>query len=385
MTDPKARVTDLARKLLPPQTRSGAKRVLKQAAALRQQTNEPYALWRARLAEQIALAPDARVAFAGCGLQARNLAGALHDAGGTITGAFDQRPDVAETFLSDFGGDGTASESFEQLVGNQANNSVLVIATTAGSHMALATEALTAGVDRILIEKPVATTMADAEQLRTSIESARALVAVNHTRRWLPSSQGLRRLIASGAIGEVKALNFMWGRNGFAMIGTHLFDFARMLTGSEIEQVQCKLEPNVRVTWRGPEYIDQPGYATATMNNHCRITMDLSSDLAVQQGYLVIVGETGRIEVDEMLGKVRMVGQGRRVWETDYGFANCLPLGGAKAIVDLHQGIEPACTVQDAYAALEATIACQLSNRVQGATVHIPIVGPDAAEVFPFA
>jgi len=385
VTDPKASLKRVARQIMPSSARSGAARAVKRVSGLRQQALEPYALWRAGLTEQIALATNVTVAFAGCGLQARNLAGALQDAGGTITGAFDQRAGVAETFLSDFGGSGTASESYEDVLRDRSGWSVLVIATTAGSHTSLAEQALAAGVERILIEKPVAAGLVDARRLADSVESSGALVAVNHTRRWLPSSQGLKRLIASGAIGEVKALNFMWGRNGFAMIGTHLFDFARMLTDSEVAEVQCSLDPDVRVTWRGAGYVDQPGYATAIMADGTRVAIDLSTDLAVQQGYLVIVGETGRIEVDEMLGRVRMVGQGRRVWDSAYGFADCLPLGGAKAIADLHDAINPACTVHDGLAALEATVACQLSDRNQGAPVTLPILGADAAEVFPFA
>lgn len=385
MPDPKAMIGQTARRVLPPGARSKATKAVRMATGRGQQASEPFTLWRARLAEQVAVSGDTPVAFVGCGLQARNLAGALHAAGGRVAAACDARPGVAESFVDDFGPGGLVHSSYDELLAARDDWSVLVVATTAGSHLELATTALDAGVDRLLVEKPVATSVADARTLADRATAAGATVAVNHTRRWLPSSVGLRRLIRSGVIGDVKALNFMWGRNGFAMIGTHLFDFARLLTGADIAEVRCTLATERRVTWRGDEFVDQPGFATATMTDGTRVTIDLSSDLDTQQGYLVIVGSVGRIEVDEMLGKVRMVGRGRRVWEAPYGFADCLAVGGAKAIVDLEQGVAPACTVADGLAALEAVIGCQLSDRAGGDAVELPLGQEQAAEVFPFA
>lgn len=385
VADPVARAKAAARRALPSNARSKVGAVARRAGIAGQRTAEPLTLWRARLAEQVAVTTDVRVAFAGCGAQARNLAGALVTAGATVAAAFDQRPGVADAFLADHGGVGVAHESLSSLLEGSRDWSVLVIATTAASHVEITTAALEAGVDRILIEKPVATNVAEARALDEVARAKGALVAVDHTRRWLPSSQGLRRLAASGAIGEVRSINFMWGRNGFAMVGTHLFDLARLITGSDVAWVQCDLDPNLRVTWRGAEFVDQPGFATGAMTDGTRICVDLSSDLDTQQGYAVIVGATGRIEVDEMLGKVRMVGTGKRVWETDYGFRDCLAIGGAKAVVDLHEGKAPPCTIADGIAALEATVACQVSSAAGGSRVSLPLSDDEAGETYPFA
>ena len=114
MQDPKKLIRSVAG-YVPPEARSAASRALRRVEGLRTTTNEPYQLWRSRLADDLAVSVDQGVAFAGCGLQARNIAGALSAAGGRVVGAYDARPEAAERFLTDFArtdnGDGPPAPS----------------------------------------------------------------------------------------------------------------------------------------------------------------------------------------------------------------------------------------------------------------------------------
>lgn len=109
-------------------------------------------------------------------------------------------------------------------------------------------------------------------------------------------------------------------------------------------------------------------------------------DLVMKHACLVIFGEGGRIEVDERLGRMRLVGHGGRIWEEGYlGGPSAFPLGVATALLELQEGREPRCTVADGRAALEAAIACQLSAREGGRWVTLPLKGDIYDEQFPFA
>jgi predicted dehydrogenase len=169
------------------------------------------------------------------------------------------------------------------------------------------------------------------------------------------------------------------------MIGTHLFDLVRWLFDSEIVRLRAELDDNLDPRHRGTEFQDRTGRCEARLDNGVRVTMDLSGDIPRRQLWFVIGCEEGRLEVDERLGKVRLVGAGNRDWETDYVFPGTLDLGVARALFELVRGDRPRCDMRDGTAALEAAVACQLSAREQGRWVDLPLAGEIRTEEFPFA
>ena len=105
----------------------------------------------------------------------------------------------------------------------------------------------------------------------------------------------------------------------------------------------------------------------------------------IKHSFFVIFGEYGRIEVDERLGRMRLVGSGGRVWEEGYLEPGTFSLGVATALFELQEGKKPRCTLADGRAALEAAIACQLSARQGDQWVALPLNGDIYHETFPFA
>jgi scyllo-inositol 2-dehydrogenase (NADP+) len=83
----------------------------------------------------------------------------------------------------------------------------VTIATPPATHAALAREYLLAGKD-VLLEKPMALDVAEARDLAGLAERERRILAVVHNFQFARSTVRLKRLIATGRIGEIQAL---WG------------------------------------------------------------------------------------------------------------------------------------------------------------------------------
>ena len=81
----------------------------------------------------------------------------------------------------------------------------VVIASSAISHHALAKEALTADKD-VLVEKPMALTIKDAEEILAIAESRKRVLMVGHLLLYHPVVDRLKEMIVSGELGKVHYL-----------------------------------------------------------------------------------------------------------------------------------------------------------------------------------
>ena len=79
---------------------------------------------------------------------------------------------------------------------------VLIVATLDGLHCRQTVKALSLGYD-VLLEKPVAPTMKECDEIYASAKKFGHDVVVCHNLRYTPFYQKLKTLIADGVIGEV--------------------------------------------------------------------------------------------------------------------------------------------------------------------------------------
>ena len=77
---------------------------------------------------------------------------------------------------------------------------LVVIATPISTHYEIARQALLAGKD-VLIEKPMTSTVAEAQELICLAESNKSILAVDHTFLYTPAVQKIRDLVRGGLIG----------------------------------------------------------------------------------------------------------------------------------------------------------------------------------------
>jgi len=108
----------------------------------------------------------------------------------------------------------------------------------------------------MLIEKPMAIDLAEADQMVAACEKAGVKLAINHQRRCDAQYRQAKQLIDDGAIGELRVIRVMGVEAGFDMTnnGTHLFDATRIF-GEDAEWVWASVTTNGRditaddVTW----------------------------------------------------------------------------------------------------------------------------------------
>ncbi|MBW9120455.1 Gfo/Idh/MocA family oxidoreductase [Microbacterium trichothecenolyticum] len=129
-------------------------------------------------------------------------------AAGTITAAWGRTPERAATFAAahdiPF-----ATDSREELL-QRTDVDVVYIATPAHTHADIAVEALEAG-KHVLIEKPVATTAADAERIFDVARRARRFAMEAMWMRFNPLHVEVLDRISGGLLGEVSSVRASFG------------------------------------------------------------------------------------------------------------------------------------------------------------------------------
>ncbi len=121
---------------------------------------------------------------------------------------------------------------------------ILLVATPDDKHAFIVVEASDMGVPAILCEKPLATTLADADKMIAALDRNGTLLTVEHTRRWDPYFHRVRELIDAGVIGEVKTVtSTMAGPRAMLFRnGTHAVDALNYFAGGSPTHVWANLE-----------------------------------------------------------------------------------------------------------------------------------------------
>jgi predicted dehydrogenase len=146
---------------------------------------------------------------------------------------------------------------------------VIDICTPGDTHAEIAIAALAAG-KHVLCEKPLANTVAEAEEMTAAAERAAAdgvRAMVGFTYRRVPAIALARRLVAEGRIGEVRHVRAQYlqdwiadpeaplswrldkeraGSGALGDIGAHIVDLTQHITGERITEVSGQLETFVK-------------------------------------------------------------------------------------------------------------------------------------------
>ena len=144
-----------------------------------------------------------RVGVVGFGLRA-SLAGAVVDSGlGEVTAVLDPSERGRTDARRALGGDLRIAESLDALLASGVE--AIMVLSPDDTHREVAVAALRAGVP-VFCEKPLATTIADCDDvLRTAYEH-RTRLYVGHNMRHMPVVRQLRDVITSGRIGTVRSV-----------------------------------------------------------------------------------------------------------------------------------------------------------------------------------
>lgn len=96
------------------------------------------------------------------------------------------------------------TEDYRDLLASDVE--AIVIATPVSTHHRLALEALRAG-KHVLIEKPIAASVQEAEEIVAGGEQQERVVMVGHTFEYNPAVEAMKAIVASGELGEIYYVN----------------------------------------------------------------------------------------------------------------------------------------------------------------------------------
>lgn len=165
--------------------------------------------------------------------------------------------------------------TLEAALGNVESDAVLITASLA-AHVPAALSALHAG-KHVLIEKPFAPTLVEAQRVVETAEQQGRIVMVSQNYRYFPAVQAVKALLHEQALGAVGSVNIDFRRyantapresNNFHYklwqpllvdMSIHHFDLMRYVLNQEAQRVSCH-------TWNPPwSNFDEASSAAATL------------------------------------------------------------------------------------------------------------------------
>ena len=184
---------------------------------------------------------------------------------------------------------------------------VVLVATPDHLHTEPVLAAIEAGVRGILCEKPLATSLDDADRIVEAAAAAGTVINVNYTRRWMPEWVEARRILESGEIGQLSQIVAQIGgpRAMLFRNHTHVIDLVGYLAGAAPSWVVAELEPGYEdygTAYRGDGGNDpatEPGanYYIAYENGVRAYVSGMKDTIAAEMVMLLVAGD-GRIVVD---------------------------------------------------------------------------------------
>lgn len=256
----------------------------------------------------------------GAGTIATLHAEAIRTAGHSLGAVCDVRRESAQRLAEGYGA--TVTTDHRDLLADPAIDCVIITVPHA-LHAPLALDALAAG-KHVLLEKPIATTRADAVALTAAASAASVTLAVGHVLHFVPSHIVAHDLLRGGAVGDIRlvverrASNYAEGsRPGWFFdpsvagggillnVGTHAIDRIQWFAEARIRRVSgaVSARPGSEVETDAAALFDLEGGA------HASLTVTGTGLGFIEQ--IAVIGDRGALTLDRERG-VQVFADGRR-------------------------------------------------------------------------
>ena len=174
-----------------------------------------------------------RVGIIGCGkiAQVRHLPEYAANPNAEIVAFYDKNMERAQEMAAQYGG--KVYNSFYELV-DDPNVDAVSICVENRSHAEICTAALYAG-KHVLVEKPMAVTLAECESMVAAAERNGRHLMVGHNMRFDPVHRKAKQMLDSGIIGDVITFRTILGNSGpegWSLEGTWFFDKNKAAMGA---------------------------------------------------------------------------------------------------------------------------------------------------------
>lgn len=287
----------------------------------------------------------------------------------------------------------------EMLAAEQAE--LVAVVTPDHLHRDVVEVAIANGARGIFCEKPIATTLEDADAIVRAVRAAGVTMNVNYTRRWYPEFVEARRLVRDGAIGRLSQIMLEMGgpRSMLFRNHTHGIDVVNFLADAMPSWVWSELERGFEDY--GTAYAGDGGNDPATepganyyiaYENGVRAYVTGIKDTAVTDMAVYLAGSEGRIVID--LSGIRLVRVQNENPRYQAGVPTIQPVnprwtmagmqaGIADLLTAMDEGRDPASPPESARATVAITQAVLLSQARGNVKVHLDELAPASPPASP--
>ncbi|MGH2561818.1 MAG: Gfo/Idh/MocA family protein [Thermomicrobiales bacterium] len=272
--------------------------------------------------------------------------------------AYDAAPDVEVVAVCDVVPEATAR--YRALWGDVATYAdaaemfarerldLVSIATPDHLHADLFVSACAAGMSGIFCEKPLATTLADADRMIAAAAQSGVKVVVNHTRRFDPFYRQAKWLLTEGEIGAIRCIVATLGgpRAMLFRNGTHLIDMVSFFADAPPAWVAAEFDDADAAY--GPIYRGgggrDPGLDPGA-NAYLRFTNGVRAFYSGMKGTapafeLDVQGERGRIRIGDQIAEVWTLMPNGGLSMQPLPQTIAMPAGMVTAVADLIRLVE---------------------------------------------
>ncbi len=204
-------------------------------------------------------------------------------------------PENAAAFADRFDVEGVY-EDHERML-QAAAPDVVSVCTPPATHADLVVDCAAApSVRAVHCEKPMATTWGDCRRMVEACDRADVQLTIDHQRRFATPVRRAKDLLADGAIGDLRRLE--WSEVNLFDAGSHCFDLCDFVTGGEpVEWVLAGVDCDHENRWFGAlnetRAVVQWEYADGTLG----FASTAESGETTVDAYLRFVGTDGEIEI----------------------------------------------------------------------------------------
>jgi predicted dehydrogenase len=220
-----------------------------------------------------------------------------------LAGAVDIAPEKLIAWKKHFPKTNTYLELDEALAAEKPD--LVVIAVPESVHTAVALQVFSFRPRLVIMEKPVAPTLKEAFAIARASARERVPVSVNHERRFSLDYVRARKLLESGAIGDIHGVRAaLWSnapvwtksaeRNGACSLlhdGTHLVDTVRFLLGRDL------VRPAIDFTRRGRTSAVSQLFFHYAAGKDIHVAMEVAGNKKAFDFEIEVTGSTGRLHI----------------------------------------------------------------------------------------
>lgn len=193
-------------------------------------------------------------------------------------------------------------KDFDSLIGDP-NVELAVVAMPSHLHAPFAIQALNAGKD-VVCEKPMATRLADADEMIATARKAKKVLSIFQNRRYAADFLKVREVLDSGKLGRIVMIRMAvhgfgrrwdwqtlkeYGGGSLNNTGPHFLDQAlQLMGGDEVPEVFCHLD---RALTCGDA--DDHVKVILRLKNHPMIDLEITAACPYGQGAWLVMGTCG--------------------------------------------------------------------------------------------